>query len=127
MISRKLPVLRISMLLCSILVLGLLPTACEAPPETPAAGITNPPAHSSYDAEVRQLLAQMTLAEKIGQMTQAEQAGLVDPADIETYFLGSVLSGGGVEISAGNDSPAMSASPLASGSCDTPACKASWR
>ncbi len=109
MISRNLPVLRVSILLCSLLVLGLLPTACEAPPETPAAGITNPRALSSYDAEVRQLLARMTLAEKIGQMTQAEQAGLVDPADIEMYFLGSVLSGGGSDPEAGNSLEAWTA------------------
>ncbi len=95
------------MLLCSLLVLGLLPTACEAPPETPTAGI--PRALSSYDAEVRPMLAQMTLAEKIGQMTQAEQAGLVDPADIETYFLGSVLSGGGSDPEAGNSLEAWTA------------------
>jgi beta-glucosidase len=36
----------------------------------------------------------MTLAEKIGQMTQAEQHQLVDVSDIETCFLGSLLSGG---------------------------------
>ena len=37
----------------------------------------------------------MTLEEKIGQMVQAEQ--LADEKDIETYFLGSLLSGGGYD------------------------------
>jgi beta-glucosidase-like glycosyl hydrolase len=38
----------------------------------------------------------MTLDEKVGQMTQAERGSLDSQAeDIRTYFLGSVLSGGG--------------------------------
>jgi beta-glucosidase len=49
---------------------------------------------SSYDPQVEALLATMTLDEKIGQMTQAEQDKLVDVRDIESYFLGSLLSGG---------------------------------
>ena len=43
---------------------------------------------------VSALLAQMTLEEKIGQMTQADSNALKDKADIQKYFLGSVLSGG---------------------------------
>jgi len=43
------------------------------------------------------LLARMTLDEKIGQMTQADSASL-QPSDIETLFLGSVLSGGDSEL-----------------------------
>src|ERR1043165_995385 len=57
---------------------------------------------SSYDAKVRALLARMTLDEKIGQMTQAEQSALEDPSDIEKYFLGSLLSGGSSDPKAGN-------------------------
>jgi beta-glucosidase len=49
---------------------------------------------SAYDAEAKALLGQMTLDEKIGQMTQAEMHQLVDIKDVETYFLGSILSGG---------------------------------
>ena len=42
-----------------------------------------------------QLLGRMTLAEKIGQMTQADMDALKGhPDDVEKYFLGSVLSGG---------------------------------
>jgi beta-glucosidase len=37
----------------------------------------------------------MTLDEKIGQMTQAEKNALTTPSDIATYYLGSLLSGGG--------------------------------
>ncbi|PYP99993.1 MAG: beta-glucosidase, partial [Acidobacteria bacterium] len=49
---------------------------------------------SSYDAQARALLGTMTLEEKIGQMVQAEQDKIKDETDVETYFLGSVLSGG---------------------------------
>ncbi len=61
---------------------------------------------SSYDRAVRELLATMTLEEKLGQMTQAEQSGLKDPSDIEKYFLGSLLSGGSSDPKAGNSLPA---------------------
>jgi beta-glucosidase len=56
----------------------------------------------SYDAQARELLAQMTLEEKIGQMTQAEQDALKEPSDVQTYFLGSLLSGGSSDPKAGN-------------------------
>ena len=57
---------------------------------------------SSYDGKVNELLSKMTLEEKIGQMTQAEQDALKDVNDIETYFLGSVLSGGNSDPKEGN-------------------------
>jgi len=57
---------------------------------------------SSYDAQVKPLLAKMTLDEKIGQMTQAEQDALKDPADIEKMSLGSLLSGGSSDPKEGN-------------------------
>lgn len=43
----------------------------------------------------------MTLAEKIGQMTQAEQSALKE-GDTEKYFLGSLLCGGSSDPKAGN-------------------------
>lgn len=47
-------------------------------------------------ARVHDLLSRMTLAEKVGQMTQAERAPLYsDPSPIRTLALGGVLSGGG--------------------------------
>jgi beta-glucosidase len=49
---------------------------------------------STNEQKVEALLAQMTLDEKIGQMTQAER-GSIKPEDVSRYFLGSVLSGGG--------------------------------
>jgi beta-glucosidase len=57
---------------------------------------------SSFDAQVKPLLARMTLAEKIGQMTQPDQEHIKDLADIETYFVGSILSGGTSDPKEGN-------------------------
>jgi beta-glucosidase len=50
----------------------------------------------AHDAQIRDLVARMTLDEKVGQMTQAEAgSGFIGhEQDIETYFLGSMLSGG---------------------------------
>ena len=56
----------------------------------------------SYDAQARELLNQMTLEEKVGQMTQAEQDALKEPSDVQTYSLGSLLSGGSSDPKAGN-------------------------
>jgi beta-glucosidase len=49
---------------------------------------------SAVDAKVEDLLKQMTLEEKIGQMTQVDSEALKDKGDVAKYFLGSVLSGG---------------------------------
>jgi beta-glucosidase len=47
------------------------------------------------DAQVTALLGQMTLDEKIGQMTQVDSYALSNKSNVQKYFLGSVLSGGG--------------------------------
>jgi beta-glucosidase len=49
---------------------------------------------SPYHNQVEELLAQMTLEEKIGQMTQIEK-GNITPAEVTSLYIGSVLSGGG--------------------------------
>src|ERR1017187_429688 len=50
---------------------------------------------TAFDAQAKELLSKMTLEEKIGQMCQPDQSALKTPDDIEKYFLGSLLSGGG--------------------------------
>jgi beta-glucosidase len=57
---------------------------------------------TAHDAQIRELLAKMTLEEKIGQMTQPDQESLKDVADIENLFLGSLLSGGSSDPKEGN-------------------------
>lgn len=70
-------------------------------PSTPAAGDPGPATPPYQDpsqptaVRVADLLGRMSLAEKIGQMTQAERADITDPEQITDARLGSVLSGGG--------------------------------
>ena len=47
---------------------------------------------------VADLLARMTLEEKIGQMTQVDISYLKSPQDIATYYLGSLLAGGNSDV-----------------------------
>jgi len=65
-------------------------------------GAAGPKALSSFDPQVKPILAQMSLDEKIGQMTQPEQDALKDPADLENLSIGSVLSGGNSDPKEGN-------------------------
>src|SRR5512145_613725 len=46
-------------------------------------------------AQAKALLDKMTLDEKIGQMTQVDLLALKDKSEVQKYFLGSMLSGGG--------------------------------
>lgn len=58
--------------------------------------------NASVDLRVSDLLSRMTLEEKIGQMTQADHKAVGNMEDMKTYFLGSILSGGGSDPSSGN-------------------------
>ncbi|MGA9778028.1 MAG: glycoside hydrolase family 3 protein [Limisphaerales bacterium] len=50
--------------------------------------------HLPVDTRVRDLLSRMTLDEKVGQMAQADSGAVADAADVQTYALGAMLSGG---------------------------------
>ena len=64
---------------------------------------SSPKGLSAYDHQVKELLDQMTLEEKIGQMTQPEQDQVLkNPGDMQKYFIGSVLSGGNSDPAEGN-------------------------
>ncbi|MFD2419302.1 glycoside hydrolase family 3 protein [Amycolatopsis pigmentata] len=65
--------------------------ASAAPARGPA--YLNP--HLPVRLRVDDLMSRMSLDDKLGQMTQAERSAITDPADIATYRLGSLLSGGG--------------------------------
>ncbi|MFI6327176.1 glycoside hydrolase family 3 protein [Micromonospora chersina] len=69
-------------------------TALAAPAPATAAGLPYQDPTLPVATRVADLLARMTLDEKLGQMTQAER-GSVTASDLTTYRLGSVLSGGG--------------------------------
>jgi len=64
---------------------GPISTAPLVPASVRAAGVPAP--------DIEELLAQMSLAEKVGQMTQASKAAL-QGAEVREFFLGSVLNGG---------------------------------
>jgi beta-glucosidase len=51
------------------------------------------PRDAALEARVAEIVGKMTLAQKIGQMTQAEIKS-VKPAEVTQYYLGSVLNGG---------------------------------
>jgi len=57
---------------------------------------------TAHDKEIKALVSSMTLAEKVGQMTQPDLKALKDHSDIEKLFLGSVLSGGSSDPPTGN-------------------------
>ncbi len=48
----------------------------------------------ALEAQVAKIVASMTLAQKVGQMTQPEIKSAT-PEDVKNYYLGSVLNGGG--------------------------------
>ncbi|MCF6476719.1 beta-glucosidase [Nonomuraea sp. MG754425] len=77
------------MLVAASLVAGPPATASAGPAAFPYQDPTLP-----VPTRVADLMSRMSLDEKLGQMTQAER-GSVGEADVTTYRLGSVLSGGG--------------------------------
>jgi beta-glucosidase len=64
------------------------------PPPAPSAALPYQDPALPVAERVTDLLARMTLDDKIGQMTQAERA-VITPAQLTQYRVGSVLSGGG--------------------------------
>jgi len=60
-----------------------------------ATGVFAQPTTATADQRAESMLSQMTLDEKIGQMTQPDVHALTEHADIQKYFLGSILNGGG--------------------------------
>jgi beta-glucosidase len=55
--------------------------------------VPHPAKDTAVETFVAQLLSQMSLEEKVGQMVQADIASIA-PADLRTYKLGSILAGG---------------------------------
>jgi beta-glucosidase len=72
-------------LLAAAVVVAPVPAAADSPYQDPDLPVAT---------RVADLMARMSLDDKLGQMTQAER-GSVSAADVAAYRLGSVLSGGG--------------------------------
>ncbi len=73
------------------LALALLLSSLACGGGTPSAPTPSP----TPPRDVEALLGDMTLDEKVGQMAQADRAQLRSEDDIRSFFLGSLLSGGG--------------------------------
>ncbi len=94
-------------------------SACSAEsvaPSAPAApGTVNPEnwpkaqspvgLDAAMEARITELISQMTLRQKIGQIVQAD-IGSITPEDLKTYPLGSLLNGGNSAPNGDNRSPA---------------------
>ncbi len=80
--SFPLPTGALTLSLSPTLLLAILPLSALAAPS------------SKCDAQAEGLLSQMTLDEKVGQMTQVDLNAMKNKADIAKYFIGSMLSGG---------------------------------
>jgi beta-glucosidase len=75
---------------------GLLAAQRGGEPDDPAAGAPYRNAGLPVEQRLADLMGRMSLADKIGQMTQAERNVVAEDPDMVTgYRLGSVLSGGG--------------------------------
>jgi beta-glucosidase len=72
---------------------ALTPAACLVP-KARLAEVAPERKAGTPAPDVDALLAQMTLDEKIGQMTQIDRTAVKDGREIHDFFIGSVLSGG---------------------------------
>jgi beta-glucosidase len=104
---------------------AMVPAACAHPADAPAtiaaapapsaAGTANPdiwpayeypvPTRPDHEARIAQLLARMTIEEKVGQLVQADLC-CVTPDDFRKYKLGSLLVGGNSGPNGNDLSPA---------------------
>ncbi|GAB1327382.1 glycoside hydrolase family 3 protein [Streptomyces sennicomposti] len=80
--------------------LDLTVTGAKAPAQKPqvvvdANGLPYLDTRLPVRKRVADLVSRLSLAEKAGQMTQAERGAMGNPGDIAGYALGSLLSGGG--------------------------------
>ena len=85
----------------SFMCLCIMPASCDAMSSV-SQSQSKRESFLAYDVQAKEILAKMTLDEKIGQMIQAEYVGMQDKNDVRKYFLGSVLMGGNSDPEAGN-------------------------
>ncbi len=101
--SRRALAVAAASLVASLVLLG---RAFAAGPALPSGIPPLPPAHSTWpkvkspipldpvlEARIKEIVAGMTLEQKVGQMTQPD-ALLISPEDVRTHYIGTVLVGG---------------------------------
>ncbi|MBW3554728.1 MAG: glycoside hydrolase family 3 C-terminal domain-containing protein [Gemmatimonadetes bacterium] len=98
--DRSFPCRRSPVMAAVVLASSLLAAGCAAParPASPPQPAT---ATATSEDPVEWLLSRMTLAEKVGQMTQPDLES-IQPAEVTELHIGSVLSGGNSDPEAGN-------------------------
>ena len=69
-------------------------TPCQVAAQVAWPRSATPAIDAALDARVRAIVADMTLEQKVGQITQADIRS-VTPDDVRKYYLGSILNGGG--------------------------------
>jgi beta-glucosidase len=94
--------MRLLHILPAVLLAGLASGGLFLLPTPGAAAPAGRKALTAHEAQIKELVAKMTLDEKVGQMTQPDQSSLKNIADIENLFLGSLLSGGSSDPKEGN-------------------------
>jgi len=85
-------------ILCAALIFGITGVALATQTAASDAAWPTLKAHAvpdaALEARIASIVAGMTLAQKIGQMTQAE-IQTITPEEVTRYYIGSVLNGGG--------------------------------
>jgi len=100
---RTIPILLVCWILSACALIKTTPVPVVPAEPTTAEAVSLAPVESAEETIpfVEDILSQMTLDEKIGQMTQIEQYSL-KPGVVEKYFLGSIISGGGAVPTTGD-------------------------
>ncbi|MFD0318109.1 glycoside hydrolase family 3 N-terminal domain-containing protein [Streptomyces flavalbus] len=99
---RRRPALVAALCAAALAVTGLTGAAPAPEPAASAAALPYQDPSLPVPQRVDDLLARMSLDDKLGQMTQVEKEALVPQSDLATYRIGSVLSGGDSTVSPNN-------------------------
>lgn len=92
----------LALCVAALTLIGPAAAVPEPAPRASAAGLPYQDASLPVADRVDDLMSRMTLDDKLGQMTQIEKDALVPQADLATYRIGSVLSGGDSTVSPNN-------------------------
>ncbi|ALO91589.1 Glucan 1,4-beta-glucosidase [Streptomyces hygroscopicus subsp. limoneus] len=101
-LARRRPVTALAVCAATLALTASAVAAPEPVAASPAAVLPYQDPSAPVPDRVSDLLARMTLDDKLGQMTQVEKDALVPQSDLAAYRIGSVLSGGDSTVSPNN-------------------------
>ncbi|MGV9929725.1 glycoside hydrolase family 3 N-terminal domain-containing protein [Streptomyces olivaceoviridis] len=101
-LARRRPVTALAVCAATLALTASAVAAPEPVAASPAAVLPYQDPSAPVPDRVSDLLARMTLDDKLGQMTQIEKDALVPRSDLAAYRIGSVLSGGDSTVSPNN-------------------------